>query len=74
MRVWRVYWQDPDLGTLVRWRSSKAHGKARLKRALDELGDRADTGPSGVELVEIPTYTKVALINWLNTNMTSDNG
>ena len=69
MKIHRVsYYIDHD-GLTYEWAPTKAAAKA----IENGLFTREDVGEVEIELVEIPT-DKAGLIEWLNQNLTRDNG
>lgn len=72
MKIYRVAFQERDLGCLLSWHSSRAAAKAALRRLRSEHGERA-IGPDFIDPVEIPT-DKPGLLRWLNFSVTTDNG
>ena len=75
MRLWQVYYTDPDDGNILVWASSQREAKAILRERKEELKDREDgedAEPCGIQQVEVPTAKK-GLIAWLNMHFNRDN-
>lgn len=74
MKVYRCNFYDDanGLGQLVSWHPSRREAERALAGQRRDRG-RSACGPEGVEAVEIPTDRK-GLIEWLNQNLSSDNG
>ena len=72
MRIYKVIWQEPDMGVLQSWHASKREAEKALRHQQQELGDMGG-GNGWIDAVDIPT-TRAGLLNWLNTCFTTDNG
>jgi hypothetical protein len=72
MKLYRLYWQDMNNGTLQSWHPSKRDAEKAHTKELRE-SSKAAAGPSGIDAIDIPT-DKAGLLVWLNTYFVSDNG
>lgn len=72
MKLYRCMKNDAGLGTMLSWHANKQEAEAELRRHQKERGDTA-SGPEAVEAVDVPT-DKAGLLQWLNSNLSSDNG
>jgi hypothetical protein len=72
MRFYRLNHGDANLGNAVTWFASERAAKQELAR-LRETGELDTSYPSSIDLVNIPT-DKAGLLDWLNANLTTDNG
>jgi hypothetical protein len=71
MKIYRASCWELNLGCLVSWHSSKDKADSWIQENRDNPG--FDTGPHGVTAVDFPK-TKREIIDWLNRNLSTDNG
>lgn len=72
MKLYRLTWSDAWEGSCLAWVGSKAAAKKRRWEIAGEL-DRNVPTSIDIERVEVPT-SKEDLLEWLNTNLTRNNG
>jgi hypothetical protein len=72
MKIYKCVFCDAMNGSCVSWHPNKRGADAELTALRLGRGEGA-AGPEGVSLVDVPT-DKRGLIEWLNTNLTTDNG
>jgi hypothetical protein len=75
MKVYKVYYHTVAMGATIEWHRTKGEAEAAFSDALayrEECGE-GGCGPEGIEVVDIPT-DKAGLIEWLNHNLSTDNG
>lgn len=72
MKLWRCNFYDADQGQLVSWHPSREAARRDLARMQAER-PVDPSGPEGIQEEHIPTDKK-GLIEWLNANLSSDNG
>jgi len=70
MKLYRISYYDKDHGNMLAWVGTQADAKRRYKELCSECEQFNVNKPL---LVEVPT-AKPALLAWLNTHLTTDNG
>jgi hypothetical protein len=71
MRIYRAQCWELNHGCLVSWHSSKVLANQWIRSNRDNPG--FNTGPHQVTAVDLPK-TKKEIIEWLNQNLSTDNG
>ena len=72
MKIYRCNFYCPVMGNTISWHSSRKSAEDEL-RSLQLQRAEPPVGPEGIECVDFPTRKK-DVIQWLNSNLKSDNG
>lgn len=73
IQVVKITWIDPSEGTCIEW--VKGADEAEIRRIeIKATYTRGKVPMVYVKTVKVPVAPKAALLTWLNTNLTRDNG
>jgi hypothetical protein len=72
VKIYRCNFYCPAMGNTISWHSSRKSAEAEL-RSLQLQRAEPPVGPEGIGCVDFPTRKK-HVIQWLNSNLKSDNG